>query len=754
MHKKPTCFIEIACKGTNFAVSLQADMKKALIPYILFALFVSMGLPSCRSFEQEGKHLQHQLLCQQTLAEQQTTALAHYLQRGADFDSVQVLTQSHDNLQFYIFDSRRLVYWSDNTLASDDVFLQAYDTWQYYRFRNAHAIGRWTKAGNYNILTLIPIKYAYSVESEQLRNEFAKPFHCSPERDIIHRHDDTYIEINNADGQFLFSITPELLAPSSRLSQSPLADSFSFRQLVTTDTAPRGHWMASRRVRTYFSIIILLFVALVVVGVVVLIRYRGFGNMRLRTRFMYVIMACVLLCFIYVFTLSVRYVQTNYEERQRTTLQSKCTYIQMYLQNLYYWDMSLSPDNTAGLNIDLRDIAFTAGADIHVFDNRGQMVGSSTPALFTEGLFASRMAPAPFFSEEHNCVQYEQMGNARYLCAYAPFYNGSFLQIGYIAVPSFVSEIEKAQEVDNLLARLLPPYLLVLFLALFASYWAARGMTAPLYMLTDKMRHFQIGKNDNHIVYTHHDEVGELVERYNAMVDQIEESAAKLAKAEREGAWRTMARQIAHEINNPLTPMKLTIQQLQRLRGTDRFDAYFDQATAMLIEEVDNLARIATSFSTFAKQPEVTASEVDVAQKLSNVITLFRNNDNEVPIRYIGPDKGVMVWADKEQISQVFTNILRNALQAMEGREGADIIVMLKEGFSAEQIEISFSDNGPGIATEIQPRVFMPNFTTKNTGMGLGLAISKNIVEGTGGKICFETSEKGTTFFVYLTKKQ
>ncbi len=728
-------------------------MKKAFVRYGLLMVFLLVGMTSCHSFRHEGKRLQRQLLCQQQSAERKTDALAQYLQRGVDFDSVRTLTHSKTPIQFYIFDSRQLVYWSDNTIAANDVLLQNYDIWQYYRFQNAHAVGRWSKAGEYNILTLIPIKYAYSVESRQLRNEFAKPFRCSSERDITRRHDDTYIEIKDANGQFLFSLTPEMLTQTSKLAQSPLAESFSFRQLVTTDNAT-SEWMSSNRMRTYFSAIILLFAVLILAGIAVLIRYRGFADMPLRVRIMYVIMACVLLCFVYVFMLSVRYVRTNYEERQRTTLQSKCTYIQMYLQSLYYWDMSLTPANTQGLNIDLRDIAFTSGTDIHVYDIHGQAVGSSTPALFTEGLLSSRIASTPFFSQDHSLVQYENFGKARYLCAYAPFYNGSFVQIGYIAVPSFVSEIERAQEVDNLLARLLPPYFLVLFIALFASYWAARGMTAPLYRLTDKMRHFRIGQKDNHIIYAHHDEVGELVERYNAMVDQIEESAGKLAKAEREGAWRTMARQIAHEINNPLTPMKLTIQQLQRLRGTDRFDDYFDKATGMLIEEVDNLARIATSFSTFAKQPEVTASEVDVAQKLSNVITLFRNNDSEVPIRYIGPDQGVVVWADKEQISQVFTNIIRNALQAMEGREGSDIIVMLKEGYSPEQIEISFSDNGPGIAEDVQPRVFMPNFTTKNTGMGLGLAISKNIVEGTGGKICFETSEKGTTFFVYLTKKQ
>ncbi len=310
--------------------------------------------------------------------------------------------------------------------------------------------------------------------------------------------------------------------------------------------------------------------ALLLLGILVLIRYRGFRNMSLRVRFVYVITACVLASFVYVFALSIRYVRGNYEQRQQETLTSKCKYVQSYLQSLYYWDMSLTKANTAGLNVDLRDLSFSTGTDIHVYDNQGILVGSSTPGLFVNGLLSTRISPIPFFSLQDTLVQYEQIGDMHYLCAYAPFYNGSYVQIGYISVPSFVSEVEKAQEVDNLLARLLPPYLFVLLMAFFASYLAARSMTAPLSMLTDKMRHFRIGNPDNHIVYKYHDEVGELVERYNVMVDQMEESAARLAKAEREGAWRTMARQIAHEIKNPLTPMKLTIQQLRRLKDTDR----------------------------------------------------------------------------------------------------------------------------------------------------------------------------------------
>ena len=224
------------------------------------------------------------------------------------------------------------------------------------------------------------------------------------------------------------------------------------------------------------------------------------------------------------------------------------------------------------------------------------------------------------------------------------------------------------------------------------------------------------------------------------------------------------APKVAHEINNPLTPMKLTLQQLQRTKDTPRFDDYFNRSTQLLIDQIDNLSHIAKSFSSFAKMPEVNPTEVDVAAKLYDFVMLMRNNPMEIPIRYVGPDKGVMVITDAEQITQVFNNIVRNALQAMEGLPDSDIIIILKNAnrqtINNEEldpnkrwIKISISDNGPGIPLEMREKVFVPNFTTKNTGAGLGLPISKNIVEGSGGKICFQTSEKGTTFLVYLQKK-
>lgn len=240
---------------------------------------------------------------------------------------------------------------------------------------------------------------------------------------------------------------------------------------------------------------------------------------------------------------------------------------------------------------------------------------------------------------------------------------------------------------------------------------------------------------------------------YRRKMEEMQATAVAMARAEREAAWRTMARQIAHEINNPLTPMRLRIQQLKRLQqeGDERFDSYFRESVTLLIDQIDDLSRIASSFSTFAKTPMAQPEPVDVAQKLSAVITLFRSNEWNLPIRYVGADAGVMAIADPDQIGEVFTNVIKNALQAMADQEDGNLIVTMA-GVANEEgmLEISISDNGPGIAEDIRDKVFLPNFTTKSTGAGLGLAISRNIVERGGGRIEFKTNNNGTTFYIYL----
>lgn len=723
--------------------------QKILFFVLIFGTILSFL--GCNQYERQSRAVQRTLLKQQACAMQATSRLVSVLESSSAMDSILTLTQSNPEFLFYIFDEHGMRYWSDNWLSANSVFLSEYDVWTYCRFDNAHTIMRWTQAGAYNILTVIPIKLAFPFENKQLHNHFIAPFSGNEKWDITRTQSREHIAIYSDNGDFLFTLCPHALYERQELSSANLASSFSYQPILTNEKNDGDSRASRARVRLYLIIIVALFVIVLLIGIWGLIKSHGFKNMRLSVKFQYFIVALLVISFMYIFAMSIVYVRRNYERRQQELLEAKCRYIQSALQNLYFWDYRLTGAHSAGLNIDLRDLSFTYETDIHVYDMEGNLLGSSTPVLFEKGLTSKHLCSSVFFSENHNLTHYEQIGQMRYLASYTEMLNGSYLPIGYIAVPSFVSHEQMMQQVDNYLMRLLPPYLVVLILALFVSVAIARGLTFRLSRLSEKMRDYQLAGHDNHLEYGSNDEVGELVQRYNEMVDQLELSTRQLARSERDAAWRTMARQIAHEINNPLTPMKLTIQQLQRMKDSDRFDEYFDRATRMLIEQIENLSRIASSFSTFAKMPEVKTTQVDIAEKLSAVITLMRQNDQHVPIRYIGPDSGIMVMADAEQIPQVFTNILKNAIQALEGREDGDIIVMLRDGES--EIELSFSDNAGGIPEEIRDKIFIPNFTTKSTGTGLGLAISKNIVEGSDGKICFQTSEKGTIFLVYLKKK-
>lgn len=719
------------------------------IYYLL--ILIAIILSSCHSLERDAAHIQRTVEEQESKAMAVTDQLKMALD-GNSFDSIWQITQActdDSHILFYVFNSTGMVYWSDNWLAASHVTLTRYDRWAYQRFDNAHAIARWTKAGDYNILAVIPIKHNYPFENQQLHNGFISPFRSHTEADITTRKHEGCITIASSEGNNLFYLCNHAEDKAEQKQGTRLAESFSYHSLLTTASEEDGLGKRAQ-VRMYFIMCLVVFLLLLIIGTWGLIYSHGVRRMKLGFRFMYLLATTLLLSFICFFIVSIRYTRNHYSARQQSTLQQKTRYIQKSLQDLYFWNIGLAERNTAGLNVDLRDLSFTYETDINVYDMSGNLLASSTPELFEKGIISTHIAPEPFFSREQEMLRREQIGDMQYLAGYTAFINGNYVQIGYIEVPSFISEDEVDAEVDDFLARILPIFLIVLIIALFFSVAVTRTMTKPLNSLSDSLQHLKIGQRNAHIDYQGQDEVGILVQRYNELVDQLEDSAEKLAKSEREGAWRTMARQIAHEINNPLTPMKLTIQQLQRCKDTDRFDAYFTKSTTLLIEQIDNLSRIAQSFSAFAKMPEVKPSEIDVAQKLYSVISLFRNNQEHVPIRYVGADMGVHAMADGEQISQVFSNLIKNALQAIENAAEGDIIIILKE--LPGKVEITVSDNGCGIPEDIRDKVFMPNFTTKSTGTGLGLAISKNIVEGSGGSIHFETSDKGTTFHILLSK--
>jgi nitrogen fixation/metabolism regulation signal transduction histidine kinase len=241
-----------------------------------------------------------------------------------------------------------------------------------------------------------------------------------------------------------------------------------------------------------------------------------------------------------------------------------------------------------------------------------------------------------------------------------------------------------------------------------------------------------------------------LVKEYNKKVDELAVSAELLARSERESAWREMAKQIAHEIKNPLTPMKLNIQHLQRARGRGKeYNEYIERVTATLIEQIDNLSNIATEFSNFAQIPNARNQVFDLVSQMKKVIGLFETDDRAT-IKFNSTEfKNINVNADREQLSRAIINLIKNAIQSIpEDKIGKIEISLTRREHMAV---IAVSDDGLGIPVELRDKLFSPSFTTKTSGMGLGLAIVKNIVENFSGKIWFETElEKGTTFYIEI----
>jgi len=277
-------------------------------------------------------------------------------------------------------------------------------------------------------------------------------------------------------------------------------------------------------------------------------------------------------------------------------------------------------------------------------------------------------------------------------------------------------------------------------------------ITQPLLMLQEKFRNIRLGEKNDTIRYKSRDELGGLVKEYNRAIEELARSASRLARSERESAWREMARQIAHEINNPLTPMKLSVQHLKRAydNKSERFNEYMEKISRSLVEQIDALSAIATEFSDFAKMPAAHNERIDLIDQINAVVPLFAIDENRRAFHadFHGHEHA-MIYADKEQISRVFINLFKNALQAVPKDRQAEInIDVLKIN---RMVWVRVKDNGMGIPEDMQEKIFRPNFTTKSSGMGVGLSIVRSIIESVGGTINFKTSKgKGTTFIISL----
>jgi two-component system nitrogen regulation sensor histidine kinase NtrY len=449
----------------------------------------------------------------------------------------------------------------------------------------------------------------------------------------------------------------------------------------------------------------------------------------------------------------------QYENRHFENLGEKIRSVLVELEHKLGYETELTSnwqsDQYASLNDLLRKFSNVFYSDINLYDLKGNLLATSRPEVFDKGLTGTKMHTEAYnqivLNKRAEFVHNETIGKLTYMSAYVPFRNTDTKVLAYLNLPYFTKENLLTREISTLVIAIVNFSVLLILVTMSLAVFISSKITNPLSVIQKEFSKIELGRKSEHIFYEGNDEISSLVTEYNRMVDELARSVKLLAKSERESAWREMAKQIAHEIKNPLTPMRLSVQQLKRSwkDKAPNWEKNLNKFTKTLIEQIDNLSSIANAFSDFAKMPKTENQEVDILFILNNSVELFANTENvDFETDLHGNDK-VSVFADKKQLIRVFSNLFKNAVQSIPGnRKGLIKIDILTEN---ENVVVKVTDNGKGIQEELGDKLFMPNFTTKSSGMGMGLAIVKNIIEDAKGTIRYETKiGEGTTFIIEL----
>jgi len=457
-----------------------------------------------------------------------------------------------------------------------------------------------------------------------------------------------------------------------------------------------------------------------------------------------------------IFFLINRYNRNN-QDRLSNSLKVMVKEIQVKLPALTAFPDSISLESIVPkdqLERLIDNVAEIHDNDINLYSLQGSLVVSSNPFVYTKGMLSKQMHPlAYYYMHQLSSVEFfnnEKMGRISYQSIYCPVRIGNGKACAFLNVPSFSTEDELNDEISKFLVTIINLNVFIFLIAGTIALSLTNRITSSFTLITEKMRQVNLSKTNELVVWKNKDEIGGLITEYNKMVEKLEDSAAALAKSERESAWREMARQVAHEIKNPLTPMKLSIQYLQKAinNNSGNVKELTANVAKTLVEQIDHLSKIAADFSQFANIGNPKNEVFDLHEMLYSLTSLYETTENLL-FKWVPVHPRIMVYADKTQLNRLFTNLLQNALEACHEREKC--VISVSEEFKDDTILVKVTDNGEGIPEKMHSKIFMPNFTTKSSGTGLGLAMSKTIVEQAKGRIWFETEEgMGTTFFVEL----
>lgn len=314
-------------------------------------------------------------------------------------------------------------------------------------------------------------------------------------------------------------------------------------------------------------------------------------------------------------------------------------------------------------------------------------------------------------------------------------------------VPYFDSNSEYNDRISNFVLTYINIIIILLSISSIVVLLVTRNTLKPLKIIQEQMSKMSLGVKNEPIKWHSSDEIGTLIEQYNKMCWQLENSANKLARNERENAWREMARQVAHEIKNPLTPMRLNIEYLQMLwdRKDANFEKNFKETLESLLEQIETLSRIVTAYSNYAKLPGNSPTPFDLSELVKSTVKLYDVDEKITVSLTYDENEDWSLFADKNNLGRVVGNILKNATQAVSNTQNAHIEVSINK--FDNRYKINIADNGCGIKEKDKAKIFFPNFTTKSSGMGVGLSVSQDIMQSIGGNISFTSTEGSGTVF-------
>jgi len=446
------------------------------------------------------------------------------------------------------------------------------------------------------------------------------------------------------------------------------------------------------------------------------------------------------------------YMNNEYRGQQDAILKDKIRKVQQNFEKQVFSSGIIENDENAAA--DFNNFADINNADLNLYDLSGSLIMTTYPKLYNYKIIGKKMGPKAFFSlsglhRSEYINPKENIGNLIYAAAYAPIRNAQNKTIAYIGLPNYSNEEEYSDKLALFVSNLINLYALVFVAIGVLAVFLANQITNPLTFIQESISKTKIGQKNEPIVWRRHDEIGSLIKEYNHMISALEDSAIKLARSERESAWREMAKQVAHEIKNPLTPLKLGVQLLEKSwkEKDPNFELKFNKFSKSFIEQIDSLSKIASEFSNFAKMPDTKLERLSLLPIIEQAREVFKSAENVTIDVLNKSDKDIEIMADHDQLLRTFNNLLKNAIEAIDEETLCCITIIVY--VDAKNAYIEIKDNGKGIPPALHDKIFVPNFTTKTSGTGLGLAFVKQAVENAGGSVKFTSiSGLGTTFYL------